>query len=127
MLIAEAFAQNGSNAYLFSFEWYAPNQDGIRAGHGSEKNALYPGAQGFSGPEDLGRAMRKAWASFILDGDPNADNSYFDAAKVEWKPYSKDEPNTMVFDGEMRCVKGQRTEDVESLMPLFEEYACLRK
>ena len=61
--------------------------------------------------------MRKAWASFILDGDPNADNSYFDAAKVEWKPYSKDEPNTMVFDAE----------DVESLMPLFEEYACLRK
>lgn len=127
VMIAEAFAQNGSNAYLFSFEWYAPNQDGIRAGHGSEKNALYPGAQGFSGPEELGKAMRKAWASFILDGDPNADNSYFDAAKVEWKPYSKDAPNTMVFDAEMKCVKGQRTEDVESLMPLFEEYACLRK
>lgn len=123
---AEAFAQNGSDAYLFSFEWFAPNKDGIRAGHGSEKKALYPGAQGFAGPEELGRAMREAWAAFILDGDPNQGNACFEAAQVEWKPYRKDAPNTMVFDAEMECVEGQRVEDVESLMPLFEEYPLLR-
>lgn len=126
VMIAEAFAQNGSDAYLFSFEWFAPNKDGIRAGHGSEKNALYPGAQGFAGPEELGRAMREAWAAFILDGDPNQGNACFEAAQVEWKPYRKDAPNTMVFDAGMECVEGQRVEDVESLMPLFEEYPLLR-
>lgn len=124
VMIAEAFANQGSSAYLFSFEWYAPNESGNRATHGSEKSALYPGQ--WNGPEDLGKAMRKAWASFIIEGDPNADNSYFDAANVQWKPYSKAEPNTMVFDEKMECVKGQRVEDVESLMPLFEEFPLLR-
>ncbi len=123
-IIAEAFAKKGSTAYLFSFEWYAPNESGNRATHGSEKSALYPGK--WAGPEDLGKAMRKAWASFITDGDPNAGNTYFEAANVEWKPYSKAEPNTMVFDTEMKCVNGQRVEDVEALMPLFEEYPLLR-
>jgi hypothetical protein len=37
----------------------------------------------------MGYAMRNAWASFILYGDPNVNNSYFASAGINWKPYGK--------------------------------------
>lgn len=122
-LIAEAFAKD-STAYLFSYEYYAENPSGNRATHGSEKTALYGPGSGV--PSGMGRAMRAAWASFALYGDPNRDNAAFAQAGLTWKPYDTQDHWTMVFDETMRLDAGQRLADVESLMPLFAEYGALR-
>lgn len=124
VMIAEAFAKE-STAYLWGYEWYAPNADGNRATHGSEKQALYPAAA-YAGPEALGKAMRNAWASFVAYGDPNIGNACFEEAQVEWKPYDVKNDWIMLFGETMTCAAGQRMEDIESLMPLFAEYTCLR-
>ena len=128
VLIAEAFSKK-STAYLFSYEWFdddaKKNPQGNRATHGSEKQALYPAGED-TVPEDLAKAMRSAWASFALYGDPNQKNAQFASAQVEWKPYSAQDKWTMVFDTAMKCVAGQRVEDLESLLPLFAEYNYVR-
>lgn len=41
------------------------------------------------------------------------------------KPYSKADPNTMVFGTEMKYAEDQRVEDMESLMSPFEEHPLL--
>ena len=122
-MIAEAFSEC-STAYLFSYEWFTENEQGLRAIHGSEKQALYPSNN--SVPAALAKAMRSAWASFILYGDPNTKNASFEKANVEWKPYNTTDKWIMVFDETMRLDAGQRVEDIESLMPLFVEYRYLR-
>lgn len=125
VMLAEAFAKNGSTAYLWSYEWYAANDAGNRAVHGSEKQALYP-SNTFSGPETMAKAMRNAWASFVAYGDPNANNEYFKTANVEWKAYDTVNDWIMIFDETMSCAAGERMNDIESLMPLFAEYKYLR-
>ena len=122
-MIAEAFSEC-STAYLFSYEWFTENEQGLRATHGSEKQALYPSND--SVPAALAKAMRSAWASFILYGDPNTKNASFEKANVVWKPYNTTDKWIMVFDETMRLDAGQRVEDIESLMPLFVEYRYLR-
>ena len=122
-LIAEAFSKT-STAYLFSYEWYAENDQAMRATHGSDKKALYPTDD--SVPADLAKAMRSAWASFILSGDPNEGNADFAQANIEWKPYNTTDRWVMAFDEVMHLDAGQRVDDIETLMPLFAEYEYLR-
>ena len=124
VLMAEVFADNGSDAYLFSYEWYAENERGNRATHGSEKQALYPSAP-YAGPEELGKAMRSAWASFVNCGDPNAENPVFADLGLTWEPYDAAGHSIMIFDETMECAAGERLEDVDSLAPLFAEYPLL--
>lgn len=123
-MIAEAFSKQ-STAYLFSYEYYAENADGNRAVHGSEKNALYGVADAV--PQNMAKAMRNAWASFIRCGDPNLENPYFSQADIKWTPYDRANKWTMIFDETLRIEQGQRVEDVESLLPLFIEYQYLRQ
>lgn len=122
-LIAEAFSKT-STAYLFSYEWYAENDQAMRATHGSEKKALYPTDD--SVPAGLAKAMRSAWASFILTGDPNEGNTDFAQANIQWKPYNTTDRWVMAFDEVMHLDAGQRVDDIETLMPLFAEYEYLR-
>lgn len=123
VMIAELFSRGG-NAYLFSYEWYAENADGLRAVHGSDRNALFGTDE--NAPEELQKAMRRAWSCFALTGDPNAGNAYFEDAGVEWAPYDAEGKCTMVFDTDLHTEAGQRVEDIETLMPLFGEYEALR-
>lgn len=123
VLIAEAFSKT-STSYLFSYEWYAGNDQGMRATHGSEKKALYPTDN--SVPEALASSMRSAWASFILFGDPNEGNADFVQARIQWRPYNASDRWIMAFDQAMRLDAGQRVDDIEALMPLFAEYGYLR-
>ena len=123
VMIAELFGRNG-NAYLFSYEWYAENADGMRAVHGSDRNALFGTDE--NAPETLQKAMRRAWTCFARAGDPNEGNEYFEAAGVEWAPYDAEGKCTMVFDTDLHTEAGQRVDAVEVLMPLFGEYEKLR-
>jgi carboxylesterase type B len=118
----------GANTYVYSYEWYVPNAAGNRATHGSHGTPLRPTNSNLnSAPANtnMGKAMRNAWASFILYGDPNVNNSYFASAGINWKPYSSAKKSIMVFNTDLSVANGQRPEDIESTIVLNAEYPKL--
>ncbi len=59
---------------------------------------------------DLARHMCNYWANFIRSGDPNgkdADGSLM----PEWKPFTDDEPNRMIF-GDKACPSNEGPGDL---------------
>jgi carboxylesterase type B len=116
----------GASTYIYSYEWYVPNTAGNRATHGSHGSAVRPSnLNNAPANTNMGSAMRNAWASFILYGDPNVNNPYLANAGLNWKPYSNAKKSIMVFNADMSVANGQRPEDIESTIVLNAEYPKL--
>jgi para-nitrobenzyl esterase len=84
--------------YLFTYEY--PVDGGITAFHTSEiafafHNLHEPHVRVSTGDAPAGYALQdkvsRAWVNFALTGNPSQPG-------LEWKPYAKDDPQTMVFD-----------------------------
>lgn len=84
--------------YTFLFAEEFPFDGGRSAWHGSELPYLFHNAHrfplysGFEDAEMLERLMSTALVNFVYTGKPDGNGV------PEWKPYTKNERNTMVFD-----------------------------
>lgn len=102
--------------YLFTYEY--PVNDGIIAFHTSElafvfHNLNAPRVRVSTGDVPAGYALQdkisRAWINFARTGNPSQPG-------LEWKPYSGDDPQTMVFDLASGC-RNLQYDKFHSLLP----------
>ncbi len=136
---AEVFARL-STAYMYYYDFYLKDDTGRRALHGSAENAAWGNAA--LTPDVMARTLRDSYASFMTYGDPNVNNPSFIASRradyrsvykeeLDWKPYTPEEPYTMVFDNSgFGLREGVRLRDAEAIIRTVREYpqiAALKK
>lgn len=97
--------------YMFLFNWYAPSADGGKASsfHSLEIPFVFNNPdleksnirQGDENARVLAEKMSQAWVNFAYTGNPNAKSI---KGLPKWKPYTKENGATMIFDNccEMR-------------------------
>lgn len=138
IFVAEELADNGSNVYMYSWEW-APDVDLVirsqgdmaevspwgRAMHCMEQVFIFgnkvDGYNELAGPDyalpdELIKATQLTWYSFAKNGNPNNEMI------SEWKPYDRTARSTMVIgkDCSWTAVNDPRSEDrkiLERLRP----------
>ncbi len=104
-LMCEALAAKGHPAYYYTFGPTIPG-DNAGAFHSSELwftfETLHKCWRPFDGHHyDLARKMCNYWTNFAKTGNPNGLDQ--DGTPMpEWKTYSKEEPNQMLFFDEVR-------------------------
>ncbi|XOV90671.1 MAG: carboxylesterase/lipase family protein [Pseudomonadota bacterium] len=99
-------AQKSGPAYLYSFNWDAPVDDGIlKSPHTMEIPFIFDNVD--KGPmllgtdratQKLGSQMSKVWSTFARTGDPNT------RGIPKWAPYETTNRATMVFDNKSRAI-----------------------
>ena len=116
-LLCEAMAEAGRPAYYYTFGPTIPG-DNAGAYHSSELwftfETLNKCWRPFDGHHyDLARKMANYWTNFAKTGDPNGTDQ--DGTPMpEWKTYSREEPNQMLF-----------YDEVEATDELSDQTACL--
>jgi para-nitrobenzyl esterase len=113
--------QNSGDAYLYSFNWDAPVDDGIlKAPHTIEIPFVFDNVD--KGPlllgtdrrtRRLGTEMSKVWTRFARTGNPDTSDI------PRWAPYDTKRRTAMVFDNVSRAVKNYM-DDVWLLLGLRE-------
>ena len=104
-LMCEALAAHGRPAYYYTFGPTIPGDD-AGAFHSSELwftfETLHKCWRPFDGHHyDLARKMCNYWTNFAKTGNPNGLDQ--DGTPMpEWKTYSKEEPNQMLFFDEVK-------------------------
>jgi para-nitrobenzyl esterase len=94
-------ANSGINKYYYEFNPEIPGWDNPGSFHSSELwftfETLAKCWRPFTGKHyDLARQMCNFWSNFIKTGDPNG-NDHTGEPMPEWKPYTKENPNKMLF------------------------------
>lgn len=101
--------------YIFTYEY--PVNNGVTAFHTSEiafafHNLSEPHVRIATGDAPAGYALQdkvsRAWVNFARTGNPSQPD-------LEWKPFAKSDPQTMVFDSVSEC----RDLRYENLAPFF--------
>ncbi len=96
--------------YNFYFALESPFNGGTLPWHNAEipytlHNAEYLEPSFIPGTTQyLQDIVARAWANFAGKGDPNG------CPVPEWKPFTKDAPNTMIFDKQCKLVQGHDAE-----------------
>ena len=105
-LLCEALADAGRPAYYYTFGPTIPG-DNAGAYHSSELwftfETLNKCWRPFDGHHfDIARKMCNYWTNFAKTGDPNGPD-HDGTPMPEWKTYSKEAPNQMLFYDEVRA------------------------
>lgn len=98
--------QNGAPVYAYVFTYDAPVMNGVYMSyHTSEIPFVFHNVDkgitrigGDANAKTLEKHMSQAWVNFARTGNPNV------KGQPEWKPYTRDNGNTMIFDTESRAV-----------------------
>ena len=108
--------QNGAPVYAYVFTWETPIMGGYAmAYHCSELPFVFNNIAlsematgGGEKAQELADKVSGAWVSFARTGDPN------------WKPYTRDEGATMIFDDESYLTYHHDDELMKLLLPDYE-------
>ena len=103
-LVALAKAnQGGANVYSYVFAYDYPIYGGLTATHGAELAFVFQSLNDnralFGNDENayrLSDVVSTAWSNFAWTGDPSQDG-------LEWKPFTSESGETMIFDVESEC------------------------
>ncbi len=117
-LLARKLENGKTPVYNYVFAWEYPINGGITAFHCSELAFCFHAlevpqittATG-GGPEAMALQdkVARAWVNFAKTGNPNQPG-------LEWKPYTKDDPQAMVFDTTSKSY-ALRDDELVSLLP----------
>lgn len=107
--------------YTYLLTWKSPVDDGTKGSfHGVDIplafNNIELGKHWTGKGEDayaLSDKMSSAWISFAKTGNPNVPNSL-----PQWKPYSKENGETMIFDKECKVVNNHDRELMYLIKPI---------
>lgn len=99
--------QGGAPVYAYMFTWDSPVMNGVyMTFHTAEIPFVFHNIDkapsrigGGKEAKDLEKRMSQAWVNFARTGNPTV------AGQPEWKPYTRDNGNTMIFDTESRLVQ----------------------
>ena len=114
-------AQNGEPVYLYLFAWQTPVLDGRpRSFHCSEIPFVFANTDrcetmtgGGQQARELATKMSKAWLNFAKTGNPDH------SGLPQWKPFTKDNGATMVFNNTSEVRKDPDGEARQLLEHLF--------
>lgn len=122
IMVADAWsAKSEAPVYTYMLTWKSPIQDSTRGSfHGLDIplafNNVDLGQQQWTGNgEDayvLAEKMSSSWLNFAKTGNPNVEN-----VLPEWRPYSRENGETMIFDNECRIVNNHDRELMHLINP----------
>lgn len=113
--------QNGAPVYAYVFTWDSPVMNGVyMTFHTAEIPFIFhnidKAASRIGGGEDAKRMeqyMSQAWINFARTGNPSVEGH------PEWKPYTRENGNTMIFDSESRIISHHDKALLELLTPEY--------
>jgi para-nitrobenzyl esterase len=112
LVLADRQAATGAPVYVYLFDWETNVAGGfLKAMHGLEIPFVFnhPDSVPFTGTApgqpELAKAMSQAWAAFARTGSPSH------PGMPEWKPYTPENGNTMIFDNEIRLEQDPRKDE----------------
>ena len=121
IMVADARASEG-NAPLYSYllTWKSPVDDSTRGSfHGVDIPLVFKNIElgkHWTGTDDearrLAEKMSAAWINFAKTGDPNVENLL-----PQWRPYSQENGETMLFDRECKIVNNHDRELMQLIQP----------
>lgn len=119
-LMAEALAEHNR---VFMFYTEAENEEThVRAPHGNEYRAQFGNPDKGLYSEKTVESMRNMLANFVLAGTPFCDNAPTMTKMPDWPEYDAENRKTMIVGDCPRVDDGVRVRDMETLLPLYEEY-----
>ncbi|HEX2921224.1 MAG TPA: carboxylesterase family protein [Bacteroidales bacterium] len=123
IMVADAWsAKSKAPVYTYMLTWKSPIENGTRGSfHGLDIalvfNNVSLGQMQWTGKgEDayaLAEKMSSAWLNFAKTSNPNADK-----VLPPWKPYSRENGETMIFDNECRIVNNHDRELMYLIKPI---------
>lgn len=111
--------QGGAPVYAYMFTWDSPVMNGVyMTFHTAEIPFVFHNIDkapsrigGGKEAKDLEKRMSQAWVNFARTGNPSV------VGQPEWRPYTRDNGNTMIFDSESRAVSHHDKKLLELLTP----------
>ena len=111
--------QNGAPVYAYMFTWDTPVMNGVyMTYHMAEIPFVFHNIDkipsrigGGVEAKSLEQRMSRAWVNFARTGNPTVDGD------PEWKPYTRETGNTMIFDVQSRAVQHHDKALLELLTP----------
>ena len=123
VMLCELVEALGGKAYLASYNYNT--NDSARGAHAaSVRPVIGVLSQQVPKAMEMGKAWRAAVVGFVTNGNPNA-NTYFQKAGINWPTFKAETHEELVLDTEfgVEKISDVRWEDINSLLPLFREYA----
>ena len=122
ILVADArSAKTKAPLYAYMLTWKSPVDDSVKGSfHGVDIPLAFNNIElgkHWTGESEqakvLSGKMNAAWINFAKTGNPNVDNLL-----PEWKPYSKENGETMIFDNECKVLHNHDRELMNFIKPV---------